>query len=48
VADERGLQVRVGVALRATRIDVLLRNVKGAYSFRADFDDLRRSTPVQP
>ena len=50
VDDARGILVRVGVALTADRIDVLLRNVKGSYSFRADFDGVRpgRSTPPQP
>jgi hypothetical protein len=49
VADERGLRVRVGAALFAARIDVLLRNVKGTYSFRADLSELRPgSSPSTP
>ena len=50
IADQRGIDVRIGAFLRAARIDVLLRNVKGRYLFRADLRDLRQggSTPPQP
>jgi hypothetical protein len=38
----RGLALRVGVAVGAQRIDVLLRNVQGHVRFRASLDALRR------
>lgn len=38
----RGLSLRVGVAVGAERIDVLLRNVQGHVRFRASLDALRR------
>lgn len=38
----RGLNLRVGVAVGAERIDVLLRNVQGHVRFRASLDALRR------
>jgi hypothetical protein len=38
----RGLSLRVGVAVGAERIDVLLRNVRGHVRFRASLDALRR------
>ena len=38
----RGLALRVGVAVGAERIDVLLRNVRGHVRFRASLDALRR------
>ncbi|MDT7540120.1 MAG: hypothetical protein QOE33_24 [Acidobacteriota bacterium] len=38
----RGLALRVGVAVGAERIDVLLRNVQGHVRFRASLDALRR------
>lgn len=38
----RGLQLNVGVALRASDIDVLLRNVHGHVRFRASLDPLLR------
>ena len=47
----RGLQLNVGVALRASDIDVLLRNVRGHVRFRATLDpvlrllDSRRASP---
>lgn len=47
----RGLQLNVGVALRASDIDVLLRNVRGHVRFRASLDpvlrllDARRAAP---
>jgi hypothetical protein len=52
----RGLQLNGGVALRASDIDVLLRNVRGRVRFRATLDpvlrllDARRaaSPPSQP
>lgn len=49
----RGLQLNVGVALRASDIDVLLRNVRGRVRFRATLDpvlrllDSRRNTTRQ-
>ena len=48
--DQRGLRLRVGAVLTAARIDVLLRNVKGTYLFRAHFDDVRHggASPPQP
>lgn len=39
---ERGLQLNVGVALRASDIDVLLRNVRGRVRFRATLDPVLR------
>ena len=54
-ASARGLSLRVGVALAASEIDVLLRNVQGRVRFRASLDALRRvldarplMTPAQP
>lgn len=54
-ASARGLSVRIGVAVGASEIDVLLRNVQGRVRFRASFDALRRvlderhlTTPAQP
>ncbi|HVG28364.1 MAG TPA: hypothetical protein VM864_01455 [Pyrinomonadaceae bacterium] len=41
-AEARGLNLRVGVAVGAERIDVLLRNVRGHVRFRASLDALRR------
>jgi hypothetical protein len=41
-AAARGLDLRVGVAVGAERIDVLLRNVRGHVRFRASLDALRR------
>lgn len=38
----RGLQLNVGVALRASEIDVLLRNVRGHVRFRATLDPVLR------
>ena len=38
----RGLQLNVGVALRASEIDVLLRNVRGHVRFRASLDPVLR------
>jgi hypothetical protein len=38
----RGLQLNVGVALRASDIDVLLRNVRGHVRFRASLDPVLR------
>jgi hypothetical protein len=38
----RGLQLNVGVALRASDIDVLLRNVHGRVRFRASLDPVLR------
>jgi len=38
----RGLQLNVGVALRASDIDVLLRNVRGRVRFRATLDPVLR------
>jgi hypothetical protein len=38
----RGLQLNVGVALRASEIDVLLRNVRGRVRFRATLDPVLR------
>jgi hypothetical protein len=54
VGDARGLAVKVGVALRADDIDVLLRNVHGHVRFRATLgpvqrllDALRDAQPTQ-
>ncbi|MBA3240363.1 MAG: hypothetical protein H0T60_03970 [Acidobacteria bacterium] len=55
----RGLDLRVGVMVRASQIDVLLRNVQGRVRFRANLDpvlrllNLRRvgpsaTTPITP
>ena len=38
----RGLNLRVGVAVRAEEIDVLLRNVRGRVRFRATLEPLLR------
>jgi hypothetical protein len=38
----RGLDLRVGVAVGAERIDVMLRNVRGSVRFRGSLDALRR------
>ena len=38
----RGLDLRVGVAVGAERIDVTLRNVRGRVRFRGSLDALRR------
>jgi hypothetical protein len=38
----RGLQLNVGVALQASDIDVLLRNVRGRVRFRASLDTVLR------
>jgi hypothetical protein len=38
----RGLDLRVGVAVGAERIDVTLRNVRGSVRFRGSLDALRR------
>lgn len=38
----RGLQLNVGVALSASEIDVLLRNVRGRVRFRATLDPVLR------
>ena len=40
--DARGLSLRVGVAVGASEIDVLLRNVHGRVRFRGSLDALRR------
>lgn len=53
-AETRGLSLRVGVAVGAERIDVLLRNVRGRVRFRGSLDalrrvlDARRATNVAP
>ncbi len=39
---ERGLRLNVGVALRASDIDVMLRNVRGHVRFRASLDPVLR------
>lgn len=39
-ADERGVNLRVGVALTAQRISVRLRNVRGEVRFRATLDTI--------
>lgn len=41
-ADARGLSLRVGVAVGASEIDVLLRNVQGRVRFRGSLEALRR------
>ena len=38
----RGLSLRVGVAVGAERIDVLLRNVRGTVRFRASLEEVTR------
>ena len=38
----RGLNLKVGVAVRAEQIDVLLRNVQGHVRFRANLDPVLR------
>lgn len=38
----RGLRLNVGVSLRASEIDVLLRNVRGHVRFRASLDPVLR------
>jgi hypothetical protein len=38
----RGLDLRIGVAVGAERIDVTLRNVRGSVRFRGSLDALRR------
>jgi len=38
----RGLSLRVGVAVGASEIDVLLRNVRGSVRFRASLEALQR------
>ena len=40
--DANGLSLRVGVAVGASEIDVLLRNVRGSVRFRGSLDALRR------
>ncbi|HEX8422557.1 MAG TPA: hypothetical protein VF634_04055 [Pyrinomonadaceae bacterium] len=40
--EAHGLSLRVGVAVGASEIDVLLRNVRGSVRFRASLDVLRR------
>lgn len=42
LGEEQTLLVRIGVALGAQEIDVLLRNVRGRVRFRASLDQLRR------
>ncbi len=42
LGEEQSLLVRIGVALSAQQIDVLLRNVRGHVRFRASLDQLRR------
>lgn len=44
----RGLRVRIGVALGATNIDVLLRNVRGLVRFRGSLERLLRRLNLQP
>lgn len=50
----RGLQLGVGVALRASDIEVLLRNVRGHVRFRGSLApvlrllEARRATPTRP
>lgn len=50
----RGLRLDVGVTLRATDVEVLLRNVRGHVRFRANLApvlrllDARRGTPTRP
>jgi hypothetical protein len=40
--NSRGLSLRIGVAVGASEIDVLLRNVQGRVRFRASLDALQR------
>ena len=42
IGDEQNPVLRVGVALGAQEIDVLLRNVRGRVRFRASLDQIRR------
>ena len=42
VGEERGLNLRVGVAVGASQIDVLLRNVRGRVRFRATLEQILR------
>jgi hypothetical protein len=42
-----GVNLRVGVAASAERIDVLLRNVRGRVRFRASLDDVLRRLGLQ-
>lgn len=44
----RGVSVRVGVAVGAERIDVLLRNVRGRVRFRASLEELTRRLGLAP
>ena len=43
----RGLQLNVGVAVRASDIDVLLRNVRGHVRFRASLEQVLRLLDTQ-
>ena len=43
----RGVNLRVGVAVGAEQIDVLLRNVRGRVRFRASLDDVLRRLGLQ-
>lgn len=45
---EGGLRLRVGVALRADSIDVLLRNVRGRVRFRASLGPVLRLLEARP
>jgi hypothetical protein len=45
---EGGLRLRVGVALRAESIDVLLRNVRGRVRFRASLAPVLRLLEARP
>lgn len=44
----RGLNLKVGVAVRAEQIDVLLRNVHGHVRFRANLDPVLRLLGARP
>jgi hypothetical protein len=44
----RGLNLKVGVAVRAEQIDVLLRNVRGHVRFRANLDPVLRLLGARP
>ena len=44
----RGLNLKVGVAVRAEQIDVLLRNVQGHVRFRANLDPVLRRLGARP
>jgi len=46
--DEGGLRLRIGVALRADSIDVLLRNVRGRVRFRASLAPVLRLLEARP